>query len=172
MGKLVNKRELAQILGVSERTLTEWQRDGLPIVINAGRGASNQYDTAAVIQWRIAREINGASKESPKDRLDRLRGDQVELELAETRRQLVNLAEIEPALGQFFSDAVALMASMPDKYAPLLSEVATDPDAIHAALEDLIEELRQQLGDYEFRNDTDRGAAEAADAPSAQDQPG
>lgn len=171
MGKIVNKRELAQIQGVSERTLTEWQREGLPMVVNAGRGASNQYDTAAVIAWRIAREINGAQKESPKDRLDRLRGDQIERQMAVDARELIPSAEIEPALGQFIADAVALMTSLPDKYAPLLGEVA-GPDAIHALLEEMIEELRQQLGAYEFRHDLDSGAAEEADAPAAQDQPG
>ena len=30
MGKRVNKRELAEILGKSERTLTDWQDDGPP----------------------------------------------------------------------------------------------------------------------------------------------
>lgn len=168
MGKIVNKRELAQIIGVSERTLTEWQREGMPMVVNSGRGSSNQYDTGAVITWRIAREVNGAKQESPKDRLDRLRGDQVELELSQLRRELVNIAEIEPALGQYFSDAVALMVSMPDKYAPLISETA-DPDTIHALLEDMIEELRQQLGAYEFRNDSDHGPTAEAGASPAQD---
>lgn len=167
MGKIVNKRELSQILGISERTLTEWQREGLPVMMKSARGASNQYDTAMVIQWRIAREVHGAAKESPKDRLDRLRGDQVELELAQLRRDLVNIAEIEPALGQYFSDAVALMMSMPDKYAPLISE-APDADAIHAMLEDLIEELRQQLGAYEFGDDSDYGPDAEADASPAQ----
>ena len=171
MGKIVNKRELAQILGVSERTLTEWQREGMPMVVNAGRGASNQYDSSAVIQWRIAREVNGATKESPKDRLDRLRGDQVELELAQLRRDLVQVAEIEPALGQFIADSVALMLSLPDKYAPLLAE-AGSPDAMHALLEDMIEELRQQLGSYEFGDDIDRGATAPADAAAAPNQPG
>ncbi|QRO34140.1 terminase small subunit [Chromobacterium violaceum] len=166
MGKIVNKRELAQILDTSERTLTEWQRQGMPMAVDAGRGSANQYDTGDVIRWRIAREANG-EKESAKDRLDRLRGDQVELDLLEARRVLVNVAEIEPALGQFIADAVALMVSMPDKYAPLLGEMSTADD-IHAALTEMMEELRQQLGRYEFRNDRDSGAAAEADATAAK----
>lgn len=170
MGKIVNKRDLAQIIGVSERTLTEWQREGMPMVLASGRGSSNQYDTAAVITWRIAREVNGAEKESQKDRLDRLRGDQIELQMAKEIRELIPAAEIEPALGQFISDAVALIAGIPDKYAPII-EAAGSLDAKHAVLEDAVNEIRQLLGSYEFRDRPDNSFAAEADAAAAQDQP-
>lgn len=168
MGKIVNKRELAQILGVSERTLTEWQREGLPMVVNSGRGAANQYDTAAVIQWRVAREVNGAEKESQKDRLDRLRGDQIERQMAVESRELIPAAEIEPALAQFISDAVALITGIPDKYAPIV-EAAGTLDGQHAALEEAVEEIRQMLGSYEFSYHTDNGPATQGDAAAAED---
>ncbi|BAK75401.1 phage terminase small subunit gpNu1 [Pseudogulbenkiania sp. NH8B] len=170
MGKIVNKRDLAQIIGVSERTLTEWQREGMPMVLASGRGSSNQYDTAAVIAWRIAREVNGAEKESQKDRLDRLRGDQIERQMAVDARELIPSAEIAPALGQFISDAVALITGIPDKYAPII-EAAGSLDAQHAVLEDAVDEIRQLLGSYEFRDRPDNGPATEADASAAQDQP-
>lgn len=170
MGKIVNKRDLAQILGVSERTLTEWQRQGMPLVLVTGRGSSNQYDTAAVIAWRIAREVNGAEKESQKDRLDRLRGDQIERQMAVEARELIPAAEISPALGQFISDAVALIAGIPDKYAPII-EAAGSLDAQHAVLEDMVDELRMMLGSYEFSDCPVHDAAAEADAAAAEDQP-
>ncbi|QZA80248.1 terminase small subunit [Deefgea piscis] len=148
MGKIVNKNELAQIVGVSERTLTEWQRAGMPMVLSKGRGTSNQYDTAQVLSWRIAKALTGSS-ESAKDRLDRLRGDQIERQMEIEARQLVTVADIEPALSQFFSDAVALLTGLPDKYAQIF-ETAESLDAKHAALEDMIAEIRQALGDYEY----------------------
>jgi phage terminase Nu1 subunit (DNA packaging protein) len=52
-GKIVNKSELAEILGISERTLTSYQKNGLPIEIEGGRGNSHQYDTKEVIDWFI-----------------------------------------------------------------------------------------------------------------------
>lgn len=170
MGKIVNKRELAQIIGVSERTLTEWQREGLPMVVNSGRGSSNQYDTEAVIAWRIAREVNGAQNESQKDRLDRLRGDQIERQMAIESRELITAAEIEPAIGRFIFDAVALLTGIPDKYAPII-EAAGSLDAQHAVLEDMVDEIRQMLGSYEFRDRPDNSTAAEADAAAAQDQP-
>lgn len=171
MAKIVNKRDLAQILGVSERTLTEWQREGMPMVLATGRGSANQYDTAAVIAWRIAREVNGAQQESQKDRLDRLRGDQIELQMAKELRELIAVAEIEPALGQFISDAVALIAGIPDKYAPIV-EAAGTLEGMHAALEDAVNEIRLLLGSYEFSDSPDNHAAAQADAAAAEDQPG
>ncbi|WP_031296261.1 terminase small subunit [Pseudogulbenkiania ferrooxidans] len=168
MGKIVNKRELAQILGTSERTLTEWQRLGMPMVVDAGRGSANQYDTVEVIRWLVAREAHGAGKESVKDRLDRLRGDQIERQMAIEARQLVPSEEVAPAVGQFITDAVALMMSLPDKYAPLLSEVG-EPEAMHAIMVDMIEELRTQLGNYEFREDFSDESVAEADASAAQD---
>jgi phage terminase Nu1 subunit (DNA packaging protein) len=51
MGKVVNKRELSEILGASEAALTEWQRIGMPMLLDADRGHSNSYDTEAVIRW-------------------------------------------------------------------------------------------------------------------------
>jgi phage terminase Nu1 subunit (DNA packaging protein) len=52
-GKIVNKSELAEILGISERTLTSYQKSGLPIEVEGGRGNSHQYDTKEVIDWFI-----------------------------------------------------------------------------------------------------------------------
>lgn len=91
-GKTVNKRELSEILGVSERSLTDWQATGMPMLINAGRGASNEYDTAQVIDWMIQRAKAGASRETQSERLARIRADREELALAR------ELDEVAPAI--------------------------------------------------------------------------
>jgi len=42
---IVNKKELAEIIGISERSLTEWQKEGLPVASYAdNRGQANEYD--------------------------------------------------------------------------------------------------------------------------------
>ena len=75
MGKSVNKSELAEIFGVSERTLTEWQNDSdLPIKTKGARGQANEYDTEAVITWFAQRELNKVGVEGVRDRLARLHG--------------------------------------------------------------------------------------------------
>ena len=97
MGKAVNQTELAEILGVSDVTLWEWQKNGLPIEQIGERGTANRYDTAKVIAWRVQQELQRAGKsESQRDREARLRGDMLELELGKERGLLVSVNEVKP----------------------------------------------------------------------------
>lgn len=97
MGKIVNKKMLAEIVGVSERTLTEYQKQGMPILNDSGRGSENSYDTADVVKWLIDKAVNGKS-ESARERLDRVKADREELALAKDLEQLVPAEEVEKKL--------------------------------------------------------------------------
>ena len=57
MGKMVNKTDLSEIVGISQRSLTTWQKNGMPIAVDGTRGSENLYDTKEVIDWMIQREI-------------------------------------------------------------------------------------------------------------------
>lgn len=99
MGLSVNKKELAQILEVTERTLTEWQKSkSFPIEVVGQRGQSNQYDTAKVIRFMIERAMAGQSQESNRERRDRLEGDRLELDIAQRCDTLLVSEEYERAL--------------------------------------------------------------------------
>src|SRR5690554_2710584 len=90
MGKRVNKRELAEIFGVSERSFTEYQKDPtFPIARAGGRGQSNEYDTQDVHEWLMDRAVNGARHESARERLERIKGDREELAYAQDIQELV-----------------------------------------------------------------------------------
>ncbi len=104
MARIVNKKELSEILGISERTLTEHQKAGLPILVDGVRGSENQYNTADVITWLIERAING-KRETSRDRLDRVRADREEIGLAKDLGELIPAAELEDA---FTSKVIAV----------------------------------------------------------------
>ena len=75
MGKEVNKKELSEILGFDERSLTEWQHEDPPLPIKQRgerRGQANKYDTADAIAWYVQREMRTSQVEMPRDRLARL----------------------------------------------------------------------------------------------------
>ncbi len=55
---LVNKRTLSEILGKSERTLTTWIKQGMPVEVSSTRGKAHQFDTVKVIEWMIQSEIS------------------------------------------------------------------------------------------------------------------
>jgi phage terminase Nu1 subunit (DNA packaging protein) len=111
MGKRVNKRELSEFLGYSERTLTEWQDAGMPIEEKGDRGEANVYDTADVVKWLVSRETGKDRAETEKERLTRLQADQIELEIAVKRKTLVPVAEIEPVYNRMVATAAAFLRS-------------------------------------------------------------
>lgn len=112
MGKRVNKAELEQILGLSHTTLTEYQEQGLPIEKRGSRGEEHEYDTAEVIKWLVQRELVRAGKgEKPSEREARLRGDVLELELAQKRDVLVPSTEVQPVWDGRVLAAAAYMRS-------------------------------------------------------------
>lgn len=56
MGRIVNRQELAEILGYSLPTVSAWVEEGCPAVTRGGRGKSFEFDTADVVKWLLARE--------------------------------------------------------------------------------------------------------------------
>ena len=96
-GRIVNQRELAEVFGVSHQTMARWTDEGMPALTRGERGQENQYDTAAVIEWYAARAVAKGDREDQKERLSRLQGDKIEMELAEARGELIPAAQVEPA---------------------------------------------------------------------------
>lgn len=96
MGKRVNQTELAQIMGVSDVTIWEWQKAGMPVVGHGERGKANEYDTSAVIAWKIEVEVAKVRKESPRDALYLAQRRLVDIQIGEKEKTLVPIAEVEP----------------------------------------------------------------------------
>lgn len=165
MAKIVNKRDLAEIIGISERALTDWQREGLPVVYSGERGESNQYDTEQVIAWMIARELAKVQVETQKDRLSRLQGDKVELEIAEKRGQLIPVDQIEPAWNAMVTAARSFLRSQPDRLAQLL-EVTDGVDAKRELIAETFDDALRKLSEYEPTDgDAETGDADVRSAP-------
>lgn len=90
MGQRVNKKTLAEVFGISERTFTAYQKDpSFPIARSGQRGQSNEYDTQDVHEWLVDRAVSGARHESARERLERIKGDREELALAKDLGELV-----------------------------------------------------------------------------------
>lgn len=121
MGKLVNKKELAQIVGITERTLTEYQKAGMPMVSDGGRGSANQYDTGEVIKWLVERAING-KQESARERLDRIRADREEINFAKDIEELVPASPLAELLERV---ALGIRSTMLNGNSKLKTEIDT-----------------------------------------------
>ncbi len=158
---LVNKRQLSEILGISERSLTEWQKEGLPVASYAdNRGQANEYDSGAVIRWMIQRELERLNKEKPRDRLDRLKADAIELDIKERTGELAPAALFERAWSDHILAARTEFLTLPDILATELSATAgveIDPDTISAHVHRALE----KLAGYGSENDADNNGNDA-----------
>jgi phage terminase Nu1 subunit (DNA packaging protein) len=146
MGKIVNQTELAIILGKSDVTIWEWQKDGLPIAKQGVRGTEHEYDTAEVIAWIEKRaEVRGGRTEKPAEREARLRGDVLELELAEKRNVLVPTDQVRPVWESRVLAAAFYMQSRHSRLAALL-EAANGIEAKRTLLKKEDADFLNKLG--------------------------
>lgn len=143
---LVNKRQLSEILGVSERALTDWQKLEIPLpaVYAERRGQENQYDTRKVIEWIVSREIANLKVEKPKDKLYRVQAELKELELEEKRGNLAPTSLFEQAWETHIVAARMELLNLPEIAAQEISarynveiDVEIISELVHKALEKL-----------------------------------
>ena len=162
---IVNKKELANILGIAENTLTAWQKQiGFPVVsIGAGRQGS-QYDTTEVIAWIRKREIdnltaNAASIdiEEAKRRKIAAEAGLAELELMKEQGTVVLIEDVAKEFGEQLSALRAKLLSIPSKTAGLVF-TAKDVTEAKGILEDAILEGLNELVGYR-QSEAERGFA-------------
>ena len=173
---IVNKRELSAILGVSERTLTDWQSRELMPIANAAaeRGQAHEYDTKEVIAWMFQRELSRMKHEKPRDRLDRVKADMIELDLAEKLGQLAPLDVIEQTWITHITAARTELLTMADVINSELAArygVEIDPDIVLGRLMAALEKLSHfEVEDDETTADDDQeDASVGADIDSDDD---
>lgn len=155
-GAVVNQTQLAKIIGVTDVTLWDWQKQGLPILVRGERGQSNLYDTAAVFTWKIDLEVKKASgPESQKDRLTRLQADKLEMEIAVDRQELVPVALIEPAW-------ISIVNAVRQALLPLgirLAQILDSTPGVDAKREIIDEEVHEILLKLSSHDDQSVGAS-------------
>ena len=160
MGKTVSKVELGEIIGRDERTLSRWQKDGMPVIeFGVGRGNENQYDTQVVIEWLMRQAALNGKKESTRDRLDRLRGDREEIALARELGEVVIEAEMVERFEAVITAAkIELLNTFPDELAATLSAkygVHVDDQLIREPIESILRRLSAYDEDDDLAGDSD-----------------
>lgn len=154
---LVNKTQLAEILGKSQQTLTTWQKNGMPIFAEGSNGQANQYDTEQVINWLVSREISKLSVDSDgrvhdyemeRARLTHHQANKTSLEEAVLKGSLIPAEKVERVQGDMVSAFRAKMLSLPTKAAHSLIQLETLSEA-QDAIKPYIYEALKELSDYE-----------------------
>ena len=146
-GRLVNQTELAEIVGVTDVTLWEWQKLGMPIHEKTARGKANTYNTADVIAWKIQFEVDKVrGGEAPKDRLARLQSEKLLRELQVLDGRLVPAEQIEPFLTAFVGAIASSLNALELKTEQHLQE-ALGIDTNLEGLRELFDEVRSRIPD-------------------------
>jgi phage terminase Nu1 subunit (DNA packaging protein) len=145
--RIIGQTEIAELFGVSARTITEWQAAGMPVAVLGGPGVSGEYDGPACIRWLVEREVRKVQGESPKDRLARLQGDELEMDLAERRGRLVEAGAVEPMMRAAIVSARERIRNEPARIAAALE--GKDKAAREAMLRELFDEVLMKLSRWQ-----------------------
>ena len=157
---LVNKRELAELMGKSERTLSTWMKDeGLPVHADGGRGRETHFDTVSVFAWYAQRAVlkeigEGSSGEAisydaERARLTKAQADHEELKVRLLEGRVIPAETVERVQGAMVSNCRAKLLALPSKATPAVSGMGGDTVEIEATLTDYVRETLEELGDFD-----------------------
>lgn len=169
---VVNKQKLAEILGISEATLTNWQREGLPMVPRGKTGKSNHYETKEVIGWMLARE-RGTDLTAERTRLAKEQADKTALENALRRKELLPADEVQRDLEQVFIAVRSRLLSLPTKLAPRAlgrGTLAEMRDVLDDGVREALNELAALSGEDPSRGRSGR-ISDTGASPKANRKP-
>lgn len=169
----VNKRELADLIGHDETTITQWQKnERLPVLQVGRRGQAHTYDSIAVIQWLINREVaervgertDGAGKQlyDKDEEMGRKlhhEADKIELDVQERKGELTETAEVVRQFGERAQRGARMLMRHADTIAELHLEQATQKTAKEAYLLVIEKALNTWLDN---EHDTAGGGAESS----------
>lgn len=150
MGKIVNQRELAELLGVTSNTIAAWRSEGMPCLATADKkGAASRYDVEEVFAWQKARSARSGSTDDidakyEQARLTKAKADNEELDRALKEGSLIEAAVVEEAwtrmLGNFRARLLSLPAALADELA-----VIEEPREVQAVIKVYINQALDEL---------------------------
>ena len=103
--RLVNRLQLAELIGVHPDTVTDYTRGGMPTVTRGGAGKESAYDAVDCLSWWRAQQGQNA-KEAAQTRAYEATAKLNEQRLLERRAELVTRDAVMLA-GQAFTKAIA-----------------------------------------------------------------
>lgn len=166
----VNRTQLADVIGKTDKTVQVWLDEGMPRVSTAGQSGDSVYDTAEVIRWMIAREIGSVGEdgtvivlEAERARLTKEQADKAAMVNEMMRGDTVKISVVAQIISTVIVNAKTRFLSIPTKAAPLLLGCKTMPQA-REVLERFINEALNDLSTLSAANMAGDSAIVAAAA--------
>lgn len=149
----VTQQELADIFGVSTRTIRSWQSAGMPA---EGSRKDRKYSTEDCISWYVANRADGASGSGEEDdlptveesdrRWKRARARLKEVEARERRGELIEFREVVDLVEDVMTRVRARLLNLPGRR---LAEIAAETDRVTVremrmeSVREILEELQE-----------------------------
>lgn len=169
----VNRAQLADVIGKTDKTIQAWLDEGLPRVYSGGTGTESIYDTAEVIRWMIARETGSRDDdgniivfEAERARLTKEQADKAAMQNAVTRGVLVDVEQVAQHWGVLLTNCKTKLLAIPTKAAPMVVGSKSLPE-VRECLERFV---REALHDLISASPTpDRGGTAGTDTAAEPD---
>ena len=121
----LNQQQLAQIFGVSDRTIRQWQNEGLPVELQAHGG--NRYRLSDCIEWVVRRRF-GNELTCEKTRLTLAMATKTELETKLLQQQLLQTNLVNITWGMFRQDLKEKVRAITEQLTDELLQQKTSVD--------------------------------------------
>lgn len=174
---IVNKRQLSDILGVTEETLTQWAKQGMPVVLKRRGSAGNQYESTAVLSWLDAKKQSDSPPtdwDTERTRKVKLEADILALQKSQLEGRLIPAEKVEEAWTATMAVFRARMLAMPSILAPALIGLETFIDAetlLRESINNALHELSRSDLAAGIAEELDGGDSDRESAPGPDDQP-
>ena len=137
----LNQQQLAQTFGVSDKTIRQWQNEGLPVEKQAHGG--NRYRLSDCIEWVVRRRF-GNDLIFEKTRLTKAQADKTEVEIRLLQLQLLNSFDVESTWSTIRDELREEVETIPQRITPALLQQRNLFD-VEQSLEDLLNEALAAL---------------------------
>jgi phage terminase Nu1 subunit (DNA packaging protein) len=161
----VNRRQLADILGISLPTVTSWTNDGMPFTREGSKSAEWEFDSRECIEWFAANKLklksrgpakganpfdeDGDGRESIEEAERRkmiANADKAEVQVAKEAGLLVPISEVASVVAEEHARVRARLLTIPNELRPkVLTFLAEDRPAAEQVLADVEEVVLEAL---------------------------
>ena len=135
----LNQLQLAETFGVSDRTIRQWQNEGLPVELQAHGG--NCYRLSDCIEWVVRRRF-GNELTYEKTRLMSAMATKTELETKRLQQELLQTDLVNITWGMFRQELEEKVRAIPEQ----LTEELLQPKTLVDCKTQLKEILRSMPG--------------------------
>jgi phage terminase Nu1 subunit (DNA packaging protein) len=148
-GQILNREELAGLLGVSTTQVDAYIRAGCPVVEKGAGRRPYKFNSADVIAWRDKRaaEVRDASGEGNADASKRRHmaaaAELKELQLAEKRGSMIHVEDVAPLIADELANVRSRLMAMPGRLSSAL--VGLDQPAIEQKIRDEVSGALSEL---------------------------